>query len=77
MVITDLGLPYLDARQVAKTLKHQSPATPIILLTGWGAFMKEDGQVPAQVDGVLSTPPRARELRETLRRLRLQVSDSA
>ena len=69
VVITDLGMPYVDGRQVAKTLKQQSPATPVVLLTGWGAFMKEDGQLPAQVDGVLSKPPRARELRETILRV--------
>jgi CheY-like chemotaxis protein/two-component sensor histidine kinase len=69
VVITDLGMPYLDGRQVAKTLKHESPATPVILLTGWGAFMKADGDLPAQIDGVLSKPPRSRELRETLTRV--------
>jgi CheY-like chemotaxis protein len=69
VVITDLGMPYVDGRQVAKTLKRESPATPIILLTGWGAYMKEDGDTPAQVDGVLSKPPRLRELRETITRL--------
>ena len=31
--------------------------------------MKEDGQFPEQIDSVLSKPPRARELRETLQRL--------
>src|SRR5260221_729329 len=66
VVITDLGMPYLDGRQVAKALKRESPKTPIILLTGWGAYMKEDGETPAQVDGVLSKPPRVRELRETI-----------
>jgi signal transduction histidine kinase/ActR/RegA family two-component response regulator len=71
VVITDLGMPYLDGREVAKTLKRESPATPVIMLTGWGAFMKEDGSLPAQVDGVLSKPPRSRELRETLCRLSL------
>jgi len=69
VVITDLGMPYLDGRQVAQALKQESPATPIILLTGWGAYMKEDGDAPAQVDGVLSKPPRVRELRETINRL--------
>ena len=69
VVITDLGMPYLDGRQVAKTLKHESPGTPVILLTGWGAFMKADGELPAQIDGVLSKPPRSRELRETLTRV--------
>ena len=70
LVITDLGMPYLDGRQVAKMLKQESPATPVILLTGWGAFMKGDGTTHANVDGILSKPPRSRELRETLARLR-------
>lgn len=69
VVITDLGMPYLDGRQVAKILKNESPATPVVLLTGWGAFMKEDSALPAQVDSVLSKPPRLKELRETLLRL--------
>ena len=69
IVITDLGMPYLDGRQLAKILKHESPGTPVVMLTGWGAFMKEDGDAPAQVDGVLSKPPRSKELRETLCRL--------
>lgn len=68
LVITDLGMPYLDGRQVAKTIKLESPRTPVVMLTGWGAFMKEDGSGPADVDGILSKPPRSRELREMLRR---------
>jgi CheY-like chemotaxis protein/anti-sigma regulatory factor (Ser/Thr protein kinase) len=74
IVITDLGMPYLDGRQVAKALKQESPTTPVVMLTGWGAFMKEDGTAPTQVDGVLSKPPRARELRETLCRLTATAS---
>ncbi|HEX7576811.1 MAG TPA: response regulator, partial [Verrucomicrobiae bacterium] len=69
LVVTDLGMPYVDGRQVARTLKLESPDTPIILLTGWGAFMREDDTLPSQVDGVLSKPPRSREIRETLRRI--------
>jgi signal transduction histidine kinase/FixJ family two-component response regulator len=69
VVFTDLGMPYFDGRQVAKVLKRESPATPVIMLTGWGAFMKEDGEVPPQVDGILSKPPRSSEIRETLERV--------
>jgi len=68
VVITDLGMPYLDGRQVAKALKRESPTTPVVMLTGWGAFMKEDGNTPEEVDSVISKPPRARELREVLSR---------
>ncbi|MDB6022837.1 MAG: Histidine kinase, partial [Pedosphaera sp.] len=35
----------------------------------WGAFMKRDGDVPTQADGVLSKPPRVNELREVLARV--------
>jgi len=65
VVITDLGMPYLDGRQLAKTMKREAP-TPIIMLTGWGTLMKEDGDLPAQVDGVLSKPPKITELYEML-----------
>ena len=66
VVITDLGMPYLDGRQVAKAIKLESPATPVVMLTGWGAFMKDDGEAPTQVDSVLSKPPRSKDLREVL-----------
>ena len=69
VVLTDLGMPYFDGRQVAKTIKEESPKTPIIMLTGWGSFMKEDGDVPAEVSGILTKPPRSNELREMLRRV--------
>jgi CheY-like chemotaxis protein len=72
IVITDLGMPYIDGRQVATTLKNESPRTPIIMLTGWGSMMKADGDLPTQVDAVLSKPPRINELRETLNRLTQQ-----
>jgi CheY-like chemotaxis protein/anti-sigma regulatory factor (Ser/Thr protein kinase) len=66
LIITDLGMPYVDGRQVAKTVKHESPTTPVVMLTGWGAFMIEDGSTPDQVDGVISKPPHSKELREML-----------
>jgi signal transduction histidine kinase/CheY-like chemotaxis protein len=69
VVFTDLGMPYLDGRQVAKMIKQESPSTPVVMLTGWGAFMKDDTEPPDQVDGIVSKPPRSRELREVLSRL--------
>jgi CheY-like chemotaxis protein len=62
VVITDLGMPYLDGRQLSRAIKGESPDTPIVMLTGWGTIMKEDGDMPAQVDGVLSKPPKIAEL---------------
>ena len=69
VVLTDLGMPYFDGRQVVKTIKHEFPGTPIIMLTGWGSFMRDDGEMPEQITGILTKPPRSNELREMLRRV--------
>jgi CheY-like chemotaxis protein len=66
VVMTDLGMPYVDGRKVAAAVKESSPATPVILLTGWGQSLLEDGEMPAHVDRLLSKPPRMAELREAL-----------
>jgi CheY-like chemotaxis protein len=65
-VITDLGMPHVDGRQVAAAIKKASPATPVILLTGWGQRLVAEGDIPPNVDRVLNKPPKLRELRETL-----------
>jgi len=68
VVITDLGMPSVDGRAVARAVKEASPRTPVILLTGWGAQMQAEGEVPANVDEVVSKPVTLDQLRETLAR---------
>jgi PAS domain S-box-containing protein len=68
VVITDLGMPHIDGRQVASHLKMVSPSTPVIMLTGWGQRLVAEGDVPPHVDHVLSKPPKLRDLREVLAR---------
>jgi CheY-like chemotaxis protein len=69
LVITDLGMPYVDGRKVASAVKETSPTTPVILLTGWGERLLAEGDVPLHVDQVLGKPPRLRELRDAFARL--------
>jgi CheY-like chemotaxis protein len=66
IVISDLGMPYVDGRKVCAAIKTAAPRTFIVLLTGWGQRLVADGDVPPQVDRVLSKPPKLRELREAL-----------
>jgi len=66
VVITDLGMPYVDGRKVAGAVKAASPSTPVILLTGWGQRLAAEGDIPPHVDRVLSKPPKLRDLREAL-----------
>jgi signal transduction histidine kinase/DNA-binding response OmpR family regulator len=65
-VITDLGMPYVDGRKVAEAVKAASPSTPVILLTGWGQRLLDEGNVPPHIDRVLSKPPNLRALRDAL-----------
>jgi signal transduction histidine kinase/ActR/RegA family two-component response regulator/PAS domain-containing protein len=69
VVITDLGMPHVDGRSVARGVKQVSRDTPVILLTGWGERLIAEGDAPANVDRVLSKPPRLRELRKALAEL--------
>jgi signal transduction histidine kinase/ActR/RegA family two-component response regulator/uncharacterized membrane protein affecting hemolysin expression len=63
LVITDLGMPYVDGRKVAAAVKAVAPSTPVIMLTGWGRRMLSDNDVPPCVDRLLSKPPKLGELR--------------
>ena len=69
IVITDLGMPYVDGRHVASAVKASAKAVPVILLTGWGQRLVADGEMPAHVDQVLSKPPKLREVRAALAQL--------
>lgn len=69
LVITDLGMPYVDGRRMAAAVKAASPNTPVILLTGWGQRLIAENQVPPHVDRVLNKPPRLKELRAALAEL--------
>jgi len=68
VVITDLGMPYVDGRKVSNAVKTAAPRTSVLLLTGWGQRLVADGDIPPHVDRVLSKPPKLRELREALAR---------
>jgi CheY-like chemotaxis protein/anti-sigma regulatory factor (Ser/Thr protein kinase) len=75
VVITDLGMPYVDGRKVSSAIKTAAPETVILLLTGWGQRLVGDGDIPPHVDSVLSKPPKLRAIREALARC-LDARDS-
>ena len=71
-VFSDLGMPHVDGRKVAASIKQMSPSTPVILVTGWGQRLIPEGELdalPHSVDEVLGKPPRLRELRDVLLRV--------
>lgn len=66
VVVTDLGMPYVDGRKVAESVRAIAPHVRIIMLTGWGKRLDADQERPPQVDLLLSKPPRLHELRVAL-----------
>ena len=69
VVITDWGMPDVNGYEVARTIKAESPKTPIIMMTGWGTMMKEDGETASELDAVVGKPPNMQELNDLLLRI--------
>jgi CheY-like chemotaxis protein len=76
-VITDLGMPYVDGRQVAAAVKAASPRTPVILLTGWGQRLLDERAAVEHVDRILGKPARLAELRMALADLTSAASENS
>jgi CheY-like chemotaxis protein len=76
LVITDLGMPYVDGRRVAAAVKAAAQ-TPVILLTGWGRRLLADHEIPDHVDRVLSKPPRLHEVRAAIAELTSSTDPNA
>ncbi len=75
VVITDLGMPHVDGRAVARAVKTAAPTTPVLLLTGWGVRLNANGEIPPHVDRILGKPPKLRDLREALAALTEQHNE--
>ncbi len=75
IVITDLGMPYVDGRHVVDSVRASTPDTPIIMLTGWGQQLAAGHERTPRVDRLLSKPPRLQELRIALAELTAGHSD--
>lgn len=69
VMITDLGMPGMDGRELSQNIKTLSPNMPIIMLTGWGRQMSLSKEDMPHVNVILSKPPRASELQEALEQI--------
>ena len=64
LVITDLGMPLLNGWEVARAVKLRQPNTPVIMVSGWGPEIEQQGHElgvdlvlpkPFQVDSVVES----------------------
>ena len=77
VVITDLGMPDIDGHHVARTIKAESPSTPIIMMTGWDTTMRNDGETAPEVDAVIGKPPHIQELNDLIFRVTTQAKPNS
>lgn len=70
LVITDRAMPEMGGDELAALVKSLTPATPVLMLTGFGDLMEAAGERPPGVDLVLSKPT-------TLARLRAAITTLA
>jgi PAS domain S-box-containing protein len=75
LVITDLGMPKMNGREVAHLIKQISSETPVILLTGWGRWMESERPPHIEIDALLSKPPSMNTLRKILQDIALERED--
>jgi CheY-like chemotaxis protein len=66
LVITDRSMPEGNGDLVALSVKERNPETPVILLTGFGDIMKDEGEHPAGVDRILTKPVSHHDLRHAI-----------
>ena len=66
LVVVDRAMPDMSGDQVASTIKAFSPATPIIMLTGFGSMMEAADDKPANVDLVVGKPVTIADLRSAV-----------
>ena len=68
LVITDQVMPDMAGDEVATEIRKMRPQVPIILLSGFGDIMIEEGNKPDNVDVIVSKPVTMRDLSDAISR---------
>ncbi|MFO7871066.1 MAG: PAS domain S-box protein [Kiritimatiellia bacterium] len=69
LVITDRAMPDMSGDNVALEVKKLRADVPVIMLTGFGTVMKENGEKPHGVDEVVGKPVTRKELQKAISRV--------
>jgi PAS domain S-box-containing protein len=62
LVITDLGMPFMNGYELMSQIKNEYPEMPVAILSGWDSFPGDDEE-KSQADFLLNKPIRLEKLR--------------
>jgi CheY-like chemotaxis protein len=77
VVFTDLGMPEVNGWDVARTVKSQSPNTPVVIVTGWGAQIENRALGAHGADFIIPKPFTLEEVREVLQQVAIRPAEAA
>ncbi|TFH58276.1 MAG: response regulator [Candidatus Zixiibacteriota bacterium] len=66
VVILESGLPGIDGWDIAAQVKSLSPATPVIMLSGWGPLSERQTVLQRNADFILTKPFKMDQLSEVI-----------
>ena len=66
LVVVDRAMPNMSGDQVATFIRSIDPNVPIIMLTGFGAMMKDADEKPTAVDLIVGKPVTIDDLRAAI-----------
>ena len=73
LVVTDRAMPEMGGDQVAAQVARSTPATPVIMLTGFGDLMEAKGDHPPGVGTIVSKPVTLDALTRAIRKVTAKV----
>ncbi|MFO7870075.1 MAG: PAS domain S-box protein [Kiritimatiellia bacterium] len=69
LVIIDRAMPLISGDEIAREIKESRPGTPVIMLTGFGDIMKDNGEEPDGVTRVMTKPVTTTDLRRVMKKV--------
>ncbi len=76
IVMVDLALGQVSGWEIAREIKHHSPETPVIMMTGWGMNIDPDKAASGGVDFTLAKPFRIEQLTEVIKQAKIKLHSS-
>jgi CheY-like chemotaxis protein len=64
LVCTDLGMPGMNGWEVARRVHERAPATPVVMITGWGIQLDPAELAANGITSVLFKPYRMHAVQE-------------